>query len=62
MQSLFDIAKLPTVVNNVHQSVYRAAAILQMTKELLEAGVPAPIILSLIAQVEQQPKVEEVYK
>ena len=36
----------------VHESIFRSYHILEKTKELLAQGVPAPVVLDLIAYME----------
>jgi hypothetical protein len=47
--NLKEIAEMPTVVANVHESCYRASALLQ---EMLTAGVPGLIVVRLINEIE----------
>ena len=50
--NILDIAKIPTVRNNVHESLYRSYHALDKVKELLEAGTPGHVILEIIATIE----------
>lgn len=47
-----EIRAMPTVVDNNHESVYRAYAILQEAKRLLEKGTPGDVVLEIIQHLE----------
>lgn len=49
---LFEIAKVPTVVDQSHESVLRSYHILQKVKIYLQEGVPPKVILEIIAELE----------
>jgi len=49
---LLDICKLPTCIENSHESVLRSFQLLQKVKEYLQEGVPNKVILDLIHEVE----------
>lgn len=57
--TICEISKLPTSVRDipsgcagVHESILRAFQILDKVKYLLASGVPSPIVLELIAEME----------
>lgn len=50
--SLAHIREMPTVVNEVHESVYRSWHILHYVEWLLERETPNDVILALIRDME----------
>jgi len=49
---LFEIAKIPAVINQTHESALRSYHILQKVKNYLHDGVPPKVILEIIAELE----------
>lgn len=47
-----EIRAMPTVVDNNHESIYRAYAILEEAKRLLEKGTPGDVVLEIIQHLE----------
>ena len=47
-----DIAKCPTVQDNVHESMYRSFQILDKVKYWLREGMPTKLVLELIDEME----------
>ncbi len=47
-----EIAHMPTVIDNTHESVYRSYQLLQKVKELLADGTPNGVILEMIELAE----------
>lgn len=59
--NLQQLTAAPTVINRVHESLYRSAQLLRVVKELLAAGTPPAVVLALIEGVEAfPPKAEEL--
>lgn len=58
---ILEIVELPTTINNVSESCYRSYAILEMTIELLKKETPAEVILSLIQEMREVPRIEKEY-
>lgn len=52
-----EIAKLPTVVNNIHESVFRADAILDKVEELLDLKVNHEVIFQIVQELRNAPNV-----
>lgn len=57
--TIIEINKMPTTIQEiprdakgVHESVMRSYHILGKVKELLSLGVPTPVVLDLIAEME----------
>lgn len=59
---LSDIAKIPTTVNKVHESVYRSYHILNKVADLLHKGTPAQVVLELIAEMQDMPHVDVTWE
>lgn len=51
-----EILKLPVVIDNIHESVYRVYHILEKVKEYLSMGYDKDIILNLIDEMEYKEK------
>ena len=49
------LLEMPTVVNNVHESVYRAYHILRFVEWLLENGTPADVTIALMREAKRLP-------
>jgi hypothetical protein len=45
MRSPFEIGKQPTTVNRMHESIFRAYAILDLVRDLLRRGTPGDVVL-----------------
>lgn len=58
--SIASVIMMPTTINKVHQSCYRAAALLAVVKELCEQGVPPKTIQWFIEGIESLPQSEEI--
>jgi len=54
-----EICKMPSVRNNVHESVYRSYQILERVKEYLAKGYSAEMILEMIETMETVYEPEE---
>lgn len=52
------LAAMPTVLDNKHESLYRSYHTLQLVKDLLEKGTPSEVVLGIIGEIEnlQSPK------
>lgn len=50
--NLFEIAKMPTVINQTHESVLRSYHILQKVKDYLQTEVPYKVILDIVDELE----------
>lgn len=57
MRTLKEITELPTVIDMVHQSCYRSWGILEYTKWMLEQGAPPAVVLQVIKDLEEFPRV-----
>jgi hypothetical protein len=55
MYDPFEIARRPTTVNDLHESMFRASGIIDYVKHLLAHKVPTEVILDLLAAIENQP-------
>jgi hypothetical protein len=51
MYGITDLNRYPTVVNRIHQSVYRSDAILKIVVKLLDDGAPPKVISNLIEEM-----------
>ena len=49
----------PTVVNKIHESVYRSWHVLDQVRLLLENGAPSVVIISYIASMRESEAKEE---
>ena len=61
---LEDIRKMPITMNlpgggGIHESCYRAWGILMKVKQLLQKEVPHAVILEVICDLENAPRVEQ---
>lgn len=52
------LASMPTVLDNKHESLYRSYHTLQLVKELLEKGTPGEVVLAIIGEVENLQSLE----
>lgn len=57
---LYEILKQPTVINNVHESVYRTAWVLGHVERLLRKGAPAEIVLDFIEDMANAPQTQMI--
>jgi hypothetical protein len=46
------INSFPTVIDNNHESLYRAYQILELVKELLLLGTPSEVVLAILVEFE----------
>ena len=51
--NVLDIAQMPTVINNNHESLYRCYHTLDKVKGLLEIGTPPDVILEIIETIDR---------
>lgn len=49
------VAEMPTVRQNVHESLFRSYHLVQLVKEMLQDGVPPKTVLMLIESLESWP-------
>lgn len=61
MRSPIEIATLPTVIDRMHESLYRAYGVLDLVKDLLKRGTPGDVVLDLITAIEGEPRREAVW-
>jgi hypothetical protein len=54
-----EIAKYPTVISKVHESVYRSYQILLLVERLLLDGTPPEVVSQIISELRTLPSVEE---
>lgn len=54
MRSLQEIKKMPTVIGNVHESVYKSYQILELVKEMLNRGDSQETIIMNIKHLETE--------
>jgi hypothetical protein len=52
------LMRMPTTIDNIHESVYRSYNTLRYVEHLLEAGTPAPIILELLREINDFPTIK----
>ncbi len=56
---IFETQNLPTSVNGVHQSVYRAYHILSIVQKLLAGETPSDVVLTILHELRSLPPKEE---
>lgn len=49
---LSKLASMPTVLNNMHESLFRSYHSLRMIKELLAKGTPGDVVLAIISEID----------
>lgn len=49
--NILDIPENPTVINGVHESLYRSYHILNLVVALLEKNVPPEVVLAIIVEL-----------
>lgn len=54
--NILDISLTPTVVKDIHESVFRSYHILRLVKFLLKCGTPGKVVLALIEEIETLPQ------
>lgn len=54
-EMLLRIVNSPTTLENIHESVYRVSAILDMVRYLLSENTPPQVVLCLISAAEALP-------
>lgn len=58
---LAELLKMPTVVNNLHESLFRSYHTLDLVCYLLAQEVPHKVILELIENIKNLPNVEDIW-
>ena len=58
LQDLDEIRRYPTVIDKVHESVYRSFRVLRLVSTLLEKGVPGDVVLDVILLCDAAPHIE----
>lgn len=51
----FDIRRMPTTLDMVHESVFRSYHVLEKVQELLRQQTPARVILEVIEDLQSEP-------
>ena len=51
MLNIYKLVTIPTVVNGIHESVYRNAAILDIVEQLLKRKTPPLVVLDLLQEM-----------
>ena len=49
---LSKLASMPTVLNNMHESLFRSYHALRKIKELLAKGTPGDVVLAIISEID----------
>lgn len=56
--NILQIPSYPTVVGKVHESVYRAYAILNIVEHLLEESTPPQVVLAILQELRRVENLE----
>ena len=51
IQDMFSLDKQPTVINGMHESLYRSYFILNIVEELLKHNTPALVVLNMLSEM-----------
>jgi hypothetical protein len=51
---LHKVAEMPTVIQNIHESCYRSYAVVHWMQDMLDKGVPGPVVADLSRELVQQ--------
>lgn len=53
MSLILDVARMPNAIDGIHASVFRSDQTLALVRSWLYEGVPAKVVLELMAHIEE---------